>query len=124
MKNIMLIFCVIFICTIQSKDTSKVNQDSILQMSMYKNSTQIDKNEWKLKNTIQSNDTINVIKFLYRDEVGFSIDSVFCMAIFENIKGTEYKLIAPWLGAGMIIQKSNLLMEKSLLISKKEMKCY
>lgn len=110
-------------CTKKESTTQELSkQDSIYQMMVYKNSTQLEDNGWKLKSSIPINDTCSVMKFLYRDEVGFSLDSVFCMAVFENIKGTEYKLVAPWLGAGMVVQKSNLLMEKSLVVSKEEMK--
>lgn len=101
---------------------SSVNQDSIYQMQFYQNATQVGENGWDIVSFITQTDTCHVIKFMYRDEVGFSFDSVYCKAVFENKKGTEYKLIAPWLGAGMIVLKSNLLMEKSLIVSKKEMK--
>ena len=117
------LLALVFSCTNteQTSDKDQPKKDSIYLMSLYRHSTQIDSNEWKLISSIPPKDTSNVLFLVYKDEVGFSLNDVYCMAIFENKKGTEYKLVAPWLNS-MIVQKSNLLMEKSTLVPKSEMK--
>jgi len=122
MKYKALILSTIIVIASCGNNKGFEKQYSTPQMMVYKNNTQLDNNGWRLKSSIPVNDTCSVMKFIYRDEIRFSIDSIFCMAVFENSKGTKYKLIAPWLGAGTVIQKSNLLLEKSLVVSKEEMK--
>ena len=47
-----------------------------------------------------------LLQVIYTDEISTG-HIVYCMAVFEQ--GNEYKLVAPWLGIGKIVQKSNTL---------------
>lgn len=99
---------------------SIVNKDSIYAMNFYRDHTNVVPYEWKLISSIPPKDTSNVLVVVYKDEMS-TFNEVYCMAVFENSKGTEYKLVAPWLN-NMIIQKSNLLMEKTVIVPKSKMK--
>jgi hypothetical protein len=74
-------------------------------------------NPWKIISFIESNDKDHILKIIYTNEIGFTSTN-FCMALFET--NTEYKLVAPWLGSGKILQKANITDLKSEIVSKNE----
>ena len=65
----------------------------------------IPSNPWKVVMSVDPGDMDHIIQVIYTNEVGMqSVET--CMAIFES--GTEFKLVAPELGSGKILQKANL----------------
>lgn len=62
--------------------------------------------EWKVFTFVHS-DRIrqDVIKCTYSDEIGGAYTR-FCMAVFES--PTEWKLVSPELGPGLMLEKANL----------------
>ena len=100
--------------------TGNLKQDSIYLMNFYKNSTYIIPNEWNITNSISTSDTNNILMVVIKDEISISTSTFYCMAIFENVKKTEYMLVAPWF-KNVIIQKSNVLIKKVIVVPKKEM---
>ncbi len=67
------------------------------------------KPDWAVKASIPPGDIDHVIKMVYQDEIGLGQTAIFCMAVFENLKTKEYKLVAPWIDKEIRIQKSNVL---------------
>ena len=65
----------------------------------------IDKSFWRLLSTIEPGNEKEILEVTYLNELGFS-STITCMAIFESDR--EYKLIAPWIDVGRILQKSNI----------------
>lgn len=62
-------------------------------------------NPWKIMSFVSPDDKTHAIEVTYTNEFGAPVTNT-CMALFEN--PGEYKLVAPWLGAGKILQKANL----------------
>lgn len=63
-------------------------------------------NKWKLVAFIKPEDCSQlVLEVVWSNEIGLQ-QTDRCMAIFETT--SEYKLVAPWLGVGKILLKSNI----------------
>ena len=107
--------------SVKKRDALLEEQNYTLQMNFYKNSTRVDSVDWVLINYIPPTDTDDVLMYSFIDEMGFSNNSIYCMAVFENSRKTEYKLVAPWLNS-MIVQKSNLLVEKAVIVPKSKIR--
>ena len=75
--------------------------------------------EWKVRAAIQPGDTSQVIVLRYRDEIGLTEQTVYCMAVFENAK--EYKLVAPWIHTDVRIQKANVLGDELETVKRKQL---
>lgn len=74
-------------------------------------------NPWRTVSFIEPNNKDSVLKIIYTNEIGFTSIN-YCMALFET--NTEYKLVAPWLGIGKILQKANITDLKTEIVSKNE----
>jgi hypothetical protein len=137
LKHILLAVLLLSLsCKKKDYYTGNLKQDSIYLMNFYKNSTHIIPSqlpraqgpwfplikhyEWNLTNSISTSDTNNVLMVVIKDEISISTSTFYCMAIFENVKKTEYMLVAPWF-KNVIIQKSNVLIKKVIVVPKKEM---
>ena len=79
-----------------------------------------EKNPWQVRASIQPGDTNHVLMLKYKDEIGLTVETVYCMAIFESAR--EYKLVAPWIHTDIRVQKSNVLGDELSLIDKKQIK--
>ena len=66
--------------------------------------TQVDKKVWEPLKFADASDEDDLIEATYENELGFKT-ATYCMAVFESNK--EYKLVAPWLDIGVILQKAN-----------------
>jgi hypothetical protein len=70
-------------------------------------STLIPENPWKVMIAVSSGDIEHAIKIEYLNGIGLSsTQPEYCMVLFES--NSEYKLVAPWLGSGKIIQKHSV----------------
>lgn len=65
-----------------------------------------DTKKWDIMSFIppEKTDTY-VLQVSYANEMGILINA-YCMVVFSN--ATQYKLVAPWLGSGRILEKGNL----------------
>jgi hypothetical protein len=65
-----------------------------------------DTKKWDIQSFIppEKTDTY-VLQVSYANEMGILL-KVYCMVVFSN--ASQYKLVAPWLGSGRILEKSNL----------------
>ncbi len=61
-------------------------------------------NPWSVVSYIPE-DSTNVLKIEYTNELGMKTTD-FCRAIFES--SGAYKLVAPWMGPGKVLQKANI----------------
>jgi hypothetical protein len=99
---IILIFIFIFIVY------KKKKQDQSVNLTTYKNidSLQIENNPWELLLNIEPKDSIHIYKVIWDQKYGATKIN-YCMAIFENKKAKQYKLIAPWFNS-IIIEGQNI----------------
>jgi len=106
MKNILLWFGIIFALFVVAI-TIYQNWPAINLMNLkMQDEVKIEPNDWQVVQSIDLNDSLRVIKVVYQEKYG-SERIVFCNAIFENKKTSEYKCIAPWL-EGLVLEKSNV----------------
>jgi len=84
--------------------------------------TAVDVPVWSLRASISPDDTINVLKMSFTDELGLITKSYYCKVIFENTKSREYKLVAPWIKGAIVLQKTNILSDKIETVHKDSMR--
>lgn len=66
-------------------------------------------NPWVPLYFIDPEDTSHVLKVFYSDEMNMTQKTIYCKLIIENDKTKEYRLVAPWFGESITLQKANVL---------------
>lgn len=82
----------------------------------------VDTNPWKPSLSIPTGDTENVYEVTWDQKYGATKKS-YCVAVFQNEKSRQYKLIAPWLD-GLVIEYQNTNNIKFNKVSKKDVPNY
>lgn len=86
----------------------------------YTQDVKIEENEWKVISSIKPEDTTNILKVMYKDEIGLQTQYVYCKIIWQSRKSGDYKCTAPWMDKFKIIKSSNILELDIHTIDKKD----
>jgi hypothetical protein len=121
---VVVIFVLSMFCADRKKISEISSYDAARSNYLSTSTTQLDahSNDWELLTYIGPSDTTKALAVVYKDEIGFSQNVVYCMVVWTCKKTGDLKCTAPWIDKFHLIKKSNILDLRIDVVTKSDIK--